>query len=279
MVRIIIPLIAILAMGGSVGIVAGSVRLADEIADPPPEAILDPPKGLPATWRQADRAAWSATLEPTRDPMVTAPVDELIRSAAEHFGVPLAILKSVALEALEEDAVTQRPRMAALSPATLTEIGLSTSRQNNRVAGDLIAYLGRDLRPFDSHLSRNPGIGIALRAAHLHNRYATTARTMTENGFRPDEKALWFLAMLTHVRGEREVSACVAEAIRLGPERVGDAFAHLDPTAELLSDHAFVFRSFLRKWREDEAMERRKAFGHCAERLRAALDIPEPVFG
>jgi len=187
------------------------------------------------------------------------------------------MLRGIVLEALGPGSTPGHPRLTALSPEALGDIGLSGPRKDDRLIADLVEFLGRDMRPFDSRLSQDPEIGTALHAAHLVSRRAATVRTLGDAAYRPSEETIWFLAMLAHERCDREVNACVAEAVRLGPKRIGHAFTELGATAALLTDETFLLRSFLQKWKKGEAMERREDFRHAAARLHAALKNPHAV--
>ncbi len=271
--RLFVSILGVSAGMTGTGLLVGTLALTEAPPEPPARLYTTPPPwGLPAGWSTEILAADPGVCGPLSAFADTSEIRVLVKQASGHFDVPRAFLDGVVRNALRRRAHSPGWTLAPLEPVVIDEIRSVTRERDSAIAAKLSGFLGRDQRPFDSHLSEMPAVGIALRAAHLVERRITIQTELWRRGFHPTDETAWFLAMLAHTPGDREVSACVEEAAGIGPARAGEALIEVRPTVALFSDPSFVLRALLRKWDEAEAKARRTALLRSSQNLQAALE-------
>jgi hypothetical protein len=234
-------------------------------ASPRPVFALDTPD-VTGAGRFAERQS--------DDPIVrnAANIAAITAEAADWFEVPLPLLDYLVGQAVRRDAKGYGWLLDPVDREILVLIQNPEASEMAAVFDTLVAFLGEDPRPLDSHLSRRPEVGIGVRAAHLAASWSEIDGFLRESGFHPHTDAVWFVAMVAVSRGTEEVVACIEEARRIGPDRSRKAFVAVAPTYESLSDRRFILRSFLNRWAANDARERRERF------LDAVADLAV-VFG
>lgn len=157
---------------------------------------------------------------------------------------------------------------AALAPAStdvLDAINRPVDDSTWAALESLTALLGYDPRPLDSHTCRGLVLGTAVRGAFLAMQHDAYATHLSAIGLAPSEHTLWYFALLSVRRGDREVMACIEEITALGEDR-RRALERVATVRAALTDR-LVLRAFLKEWPEGEARLRRDEF------LEATADV------